>query len=114
MWLENLGVDVEVNVTGNFESFISRLENEPPQMYLLGWGADINDPSDFLGTLFDSSSSLNFGQYASVQFDSLLSRAAQAATPEERQLLYLQAEQFLTEEQAGVIPLFHSYFYRGN
>jgi ABC-type oligopeptide transport system substrate-binding subunit len=34
--------------------------------------------------------------------------------PAERQLLYIQAEQILTEQEAGVIPLFHAIMDPGN
>lgn len=114
MWEEHLGVDVEVRVIGDFGAFVNRLNTDTPQLYLLGWGADINDPTDFLGTLFRADSEFNASHFADVQFDSLLSRAIREGDPAARQLLFIQAEQRLTEDQAGVVPLFHSYFYRGD
>lgn len=114
MWLENLGVAVEVKVIGDFGVYNDMLKNDTPHLYFVGWGADLNDPDNFLAALLHSESDFNFGKYLSVQYDSLLARAARETDPEKRQLLYLQAEEMLTEEDAAVIPLIHTYFYRVN
>lgn len=114
MWQEHLGVEVEVRVIGDLGAFLERINTDTPQLYLLGWGADINDPTNFLEALFHSDSEFNASHFADVQFDSLIARAIREGDPAARQLLYIQAEQRLTEVQAGVVPLFHSYFYRGN
>jgi oligopeptide transport system substrate-binding protein len=80
-------------------------------MYQLGWGADYNDPDNFLKRLFHSDSELNYGHFSNQEFDRLVNEAAKLNDPAERQLLYIQAEQTLTEQEVGVIPLYHTLYY---
>ena len=111
MWQTYLGVKVEIEVVGNMGEYINRLQTNLPDMYQLGWGADYNDPDNFLKTLFHSNAEYNYGHFNSREFDSLVDKAANLTDPSERQLLYIQAEQILTEQEAGVIPLFHTLYY---
>jgi ABC-type oligopeptide transport system substrate-binding subunit len=46
-----------------------------------------------------------------VLFNRLVDQGSKLTEPEERQILYIQADRILTEEEAGVIPLFHTLFY---
>lgn len=112
MWQTHLGVKVEIEVVGNMGEYINRLKTNPPDMYQLGWGADYNDPDNFLKTLFRSNAEYNFGHFNSGEFDRLVDKAANLSDPAERQLLYIQAEQILTEQEAGVIPLYHTLYYQ--
>lgn len=112
MWQTYLGVKVEIEVVGNMGEYISRLQTNPPDMYQLGWGADYNDPDNFLKSLFRSDAEYNFGHFNSRDFDNLVDKAANLSNPAERQLLYIQAEQILTEQEAGVIPLYHTLYYQ--
>jgi ABC-type oligopeptide transport system substrate-binding subunit len=81
-------------------------------MYQLGWGADYNDPDNFLKTLFRSDSEFNYGRFDNQEFDRLVDEAASTSNPAERQLLYIQAEEILTEQEVGVIPLYHTLYYQ--
>ena len=56
MWETHLGVKVNIEVVGNMGEYINRLQTNPPDIYQLGWGADYNDPDNFLKTLFRSDS----------------------------------------------------------
>jgi len=112
MWQTHLGVKVEIEAVGNMGAYINRLQNNPPDMYQLGWGADYNDPDNFLNTLFHSNAESNYGHFNNRDFDSLVDKAASISDSSERQLLYIQAEQILTEQEAGVIPLYHTLYYQ--
>lgn len=110
MWEANLGITVKIVVTaGGYD--LNKLRNDPPELYQLGWGADYVDPDNFLKELMHSNSDLNFGRFSNQEFDQLVNRAATISDPAERQLLYIRAEQILTEEEAGIIPLYHTLFY---
>ena len=114
MWQEHLGISIEVDVIGDDGYyFLDLLPNNLPHMYQLTWGADVNDPDNFLRELFHSTSELNFGHFSNDQFDDLVEQASRSNDPAERQELYIQAERILTEDLAGIIPLYHSYFYPG-
>lgn len=109
MWETNLGVKVEIEVVGDMGAYINRLRTNPPEMYQLGWGADYNDPDNFLKALFHSNSEFNFGHFNDREFDRLVDEAARLTDPAKRQILYIQAERILAEQEAGLIPLYHSY-----
>ena len=111
MWETNLGVKVEIEVIGDFGAYNNRLKTNTPSIYVFGWGADYNDPDNFLKTLLYSSSEWNYGKYNNQEFDRLVDKAANLNDPAERQLLYIEAEKILTEQDAGIIPLFHTLFY---
>jgi ABC-type oligopeptide transport system substrate-binding subunit len=112
MWEANLGITVEIRTVENPRALISRFENEAADMFVIGWAADYIDPDNFLNALFHSGAEINLGGYRSPSYDSLVDRAASMQDPAERQMLYIRAEQMLTEEQTALIPLFHSLSYQ--
>jgi len=108
MWQTNLGIQVKVEVL-NMDDFRRRVTTAPPDIYQLGWVADYIDPDNFLKALFHSNSEVNFGRFNNQEFDRLVDEAARLTDPEKRLLLYIRAEQILTEEETGIIPLYHCY-----
>lgn len=108
MWETNLGVKVTIE-TAEIPAYRNRFATDAPHIYQLGWGADYNDPDNFLKALFHSGSESNFGHFNSREFDRLVDEAARLTDPEERLFLYIQAEQILTEKEVALIPLYHSY-----
>lgn len=111
MWETHLGIKVAIEVVGNIGAYLDRLRTNPPEMYQLGWGADYNDPDNFLKALFHSASEMNFGRFSNQKYDRLVEQAAQLTDPAQRQILYIQAEQVLNEQEVGIIPLFHTLYY---
>jgi ABC-type transport system substrate-binding protein len=111
MWKKNLGINATIKTFENFPGYSEIWETSPADIYQLGWGVDQNDPDNVLRTLFHSDGGYNIGNYKSDIFDALVDQAAGLSDPLERQLLYIQAEQVLTQDDAGVIPLFHTLFY---
>jgi len=111
MWESHLGIRVELQVIDNWRDYLNRLETNLPSMYQMGWGADYNDPDNFLNFWFNSNSDFNYGHFSNQEFDRLVEEAATLNDPAKRHLLYIQAEQLLTEQEAGVIPLFHTLYY---
>lgn len=108
MWETNLGVKVTIE-TAEIPAYRNRFSSDAPHIYQLGWGADYNDPDNFLKALFHSGSEFNLGHFSNREFDRLVDEAARLTDPEKRLLLYIQAEQILTDEEVGLIPLYHSY-----
>jgi oligopeptide transport system substrate-binding protein len=107
MWKTHLGVDITID-TATIPGYPNRFATRAPGIYQLAWGADYNDPDNFLKALFHSNSDPNFGRFHNREFDRLVEEAARLTDPEQRLLLYIQAEQILTEQDVGVIPLYHS------
>ena len=109
MWYV-IGVEVSVEMIGDLEAYSELIDEGKAGMILRSWVADYNDPDNFLKTLFYSSSPENIGFFADIQFDQLVTQAATAISPAERQAKYIQAEAILCEAQAGIIPLANSTF----
>ncbi len=108
MWEKYLGVKVNVEAIGNWGTYLDRIASNPPEIFRLGWAADYNDPDNFLDTIFHTSSEYNYGGFSNTEFDGLVERAAVMQGPALRQQLYIQAERILTEQEAAIIPLFHT------
>jgi ABC-type transport system substrate-binding protein len=108
MWKEHLGVTVNVVYTHSWEEYLDRLENNPTEIVKVFWGADYNDPDNFLRELFATDAGSNSGNYSNPDFDDLVYQAAELTDPAERQLLYLAAEKLLCETDAAVIPIYHA------
>jgi len=108
MWKVHLGVDVTVEIT-NWGLFKERLSSNPPDMFRLGWAADLNDPDNFLKEIFSSGSDYNYGSYSNIEFDELVLRAREISDPAERQILYIEAERILCETDPAIIPIYHGF-----
>ncbi len=111
MYKENLGIDIAIQQTewATFLSDISQEEN-PYQMYSLGWIADYPDPENFLDVLFHSEKSENHMGYSNPELDELLEKARTEQDPEERLKLYQEAEQIIIND-APWVPLFYEVEY---
>jgi oligopeptide transport system substrate-binding protein len=111
MYKENLGVDIAIQQTewATFLSDISREEN-PYQIYSLGWIADYPDPENFLDVLFHSEKSENHMGYSNPEVDELLEKARTEQDLEERLKLYQEVEQILIND-APWVPLFYEVEY---
>lgn len=108
MWETNLGIKVEIEVV-NIGTYQNHFITNPPDLYQLGWVADYKDPDNFLNALFHTNNDVNFGHFSNQEYDRLVEDAARLTDPEKRLLLYIQAEQILTEQEVGLIPLYHCY-----
>ena len=87
--------------------FLSRLDLDPPEIFRLGWGADFPDPDNFMN-LFISTSGNNRLRWSHPRYDELISMGSALKKPEERQVVYDEAQVLLTEKEVPMIPLFIS------
>jgi ABC-type transport system substrate-binding protein len=101
-WLGILGVKVNFSVTT--EKYSERFMNNPPDIFILGLVADVNDPDNFM-SVFLSKGEINYGKFSNVEFDRLIRKAAGVTDPLSRQLLYIEAETIFTQQEVGIIPL---------
>lgn len=101
---QNLGVTVNITVMES-GAFIDASDAGELSMYLLGWGADYPDATNFLDYHFGAGASDQFGD----KFESItepLRQAAQIADPAERLALYVQANQAI-KDNVPMIPVAH-------
>lgn len=76
----------------------------------LTWIADFPDPANFLGALFLSTSPDNHIGYSNSEVDRLLQEAEVAQSLDERERLYLEAQQHIVDDSV-LIPLYHDVSY---
>jgi hypothetical protein len=110
MWRDHLGVNVGLESVDDWDAYLERLDTDAPAIFRLGWAADYNDPDNFLVPSFHSDGDNNRTHFANAEFNRLVEQASAATNdPAKRQALYIQAERILCEQEAAVIPIYHSY-----
>lgn len=105
MWQETLGINVQIT-TQEFSVFIKTVQNDPPQVYALGWSADYADANNFLREVFRSDSGNNFTHWKNSTFDKAVDDAAKETDVAKRTELYRQAEDILVVKDAVIAPLY--------
>ncbi len=106
MWLEHLGLDVEIQQI-EFATFISELDRGLYPMFSLGWSLDFPDPQNVLDYKFYSRSLGNDVALDDREIDGLLEEARGEFDSARRVELYREVESRLVGE-AIWIPLYHS------
>ena len=109
MWEEALGVDVTI-ATQEWKFYLGTLEEDPPQIWRLGWCDDYPDASNFAKDVFRSDSGNNHTGWRNEEFDAVVDEAALEVDLEKRHDLYVEAEKILVEDDAVIIPI---YWYAG-
>ncbi|HEY7133076.1 MAG TPA: peptide ABC transporter substrate-binding protein [Candidatus Limnocylindrales bacterium] len=97
-----LGVTIRVEIQG--DGFFERLEDDPPQIFSMGWVADYPGPNDFLGILLGSGASNNYGRWSSPAFDAAIGQALAARDAAAARTAFDTAEGIVRDE-APTIPL---------
>ena len=105
MWKETLGKDVNI-ATQEWKVYLQTIEEDPPQIWRLGWCDDYPDASNFAKDVFRSDSGNNHTGWGNERFDALVDEAALETDPEVRRTLYAEAEKILVEEEAAIIPIY--------
>ncbi len=113
MLKENLGIEVEMNIVP-FAQHLELVETGKSQFWRYGWVADYPDAENFLNLFYSKHipatmaerSYLNSYRYKSAAFDSVFEQAAITVDPDQRELLYLKADQIMIDD-AAVIPIYY-------
>lgn len=104
MWERNLGVVVSLD-NQEWKVYLKKLQNDPPNIFRLGWGADYPDPDNFM-KLFTSTSGNNLTHWKNPRYDQLVDQAARELNPHKRTKIYDQAQTILCETDLPIMPLF--------
>lgn len=108
-------LNVKINITKlPFAQHLENLETGKVDFWRAGWVADYPDPENFLNLFYskhipeklEEKSYLNSTRYKSPEFDRLFEAALQTVDDDQRNLLYLKAEQQMLDD-AAIIPLFY-------
>jgi oligopeptide transport system substrate-binding protein len=104
MWQRNLGVVVALD-NQEWKVYLKKLQNDPPNIFRLGWGADYPDPDNFM-KLFTATSGNNLTHWKNPRYDQLLEQAAREPDSAKRASLYDEAQKILCETDLPIMPLF--------
>ena len=96
-WRTTLGVEVEP-VGLEWSSYLTRLNEDPFDIFRLGWGADYPHPNNFLTDLFTCTSGNNNMKYCNEAFDNAMADAAVNPDLDAQVAIYNEAQQMLADE----------------
>ncbi|MBC7813193.1 MAG: peptide ABC transporter substrate-binding protein [Burkholderiales bacterium] len=102
--LAEVGINATIEVVES-GTFLDMADRGELGLYLLGWGADYPDATNFLDYHFGAGSSAQFGD----KFDEItdpLSRAGQLADPDERYPIYVEANTAI-RDLVPMVPIAH-------
>ncbi|HEX9596705.1 MAG TPA: ABC transporter substrate-binding protein, partial [Anaerolineales bacterium] len=105
-WQKNLGLDLQPQSL-DWETFLQRLSQNPPDLWLTGWAADFPDPDCMLRPTFHSEHGMysNSIRWRNILFDAPVEQAGRISDHRQRIRLYQQADWILVAEDAVVMPL---------
>ncbi len=107
MWLENLGIQVEIAQIDN-TVYWSKQEEDGGQIHRGGWCPDYNDPNNYLRDVYRSDSIYNYGKWNNAEFDRLIDEARVETDPAKRLEMYTQAETLLSVEDSATMVLYYA------
>jgi peptide/nickel transport system substrate-binding protein len=102
--LAEVGINVTIEVMES-GSFLDAAAAGQLAFFMLGWGADYPDATNFLDYHFGTGSDDSFGTHITA-LEEVLTQAAQLSDIDARQALYAQANTILRDE-APMIPIAH-------
>ncbi|RYV51979.1 peptide ABC transporter substrate-binding protein [Pengzhenrongella frigida] len=103
-----LGIASEGNPYPDFKSFRDDVTNRTiTGAFRTGWQADYPGLFNFLGPIYATDASSNDGDYTNPEFDALLADGSTAATVDEANKLFQQAQEILFTDLPA-IPLWYS------
>ncbi|MFX0021274.1 MAG: ABC transporter substrate-binding protein [Candidatus Hermodarchaeota archaeon] len=97
--LELIGIDVILELI-DVSEFLYRLYEDPSlfQTCYLGWGADYNDPSDFINYLYSVDGTSNFGLVDDPTLEDLMAQGLSELDPIAREGIYDEIQRYMVEE----------------
>lgn len=104
LWKKNLNVDIRLD-NMEWKVLLSKLDEDPPELFRLGWFVDYPDADSYMG-VFLSDSGNNHTQWKSKRYDELVQRAVITLNPMERQKLYDEAQRLLLERDTVIVPIY--------
>ena len=104
-WASNLGINAEID-NSEWQVYLDKLSALDYQIGRLGWIADYNDASSFLGMYDSVDNGNNDTGWSNEEYTKLLKEAELETDLDKRTELLKQAEAVMIEEMP-VIPLYH-------
>ena len=102
--LKKLNIDATIDVQES-GTFIDNAQTGKLEMFLLGWGADYPDQTDFMDVFFGKGADVSFGTHW-PDLEDVIAKAAALSDQAERNKLYAQAND-LVVQHAPMVPVAH-------
>lgn len=102
-WQTNLGVKVKIDLLDSTAQLTSVTSSGKYQIGMLQWGADFNDPINFLD-MFTTGNENNEASFGDPKYDALISKINLESDPEKRIQLFTQAENMLLVDDCAISP----------
>jgi peptide/nickel transport system substrate-binding protein len=102
-------IGIEVVMTGmTWSDYLTKLFAHPweLQLYMIGWGPDYNDPSNFINPLFSNTSSSNGAQVNDPHLQDLMTEGLITTDPEDRRDVYYEIQEYIVEDIMPWVFLF--------
>lgn len=111
--LDQIGLNVKLQDVDNASfsnvQFSTSPASKRPNLWVLNWYPDYNDPVDWLSPLYHTQvngyGSANAGLYHNTQVDNLLAQASVTTDDAKRQVLYNQIQQILTWSDPAAVAV---------
>ena len=102
--LKKIGLNIRLRSL-DWPAYLKACESHEPDLYRLGWVADIPDADNFLYILLNSAQigpPGNYSGYSNPEFDSLVNEARESTDAEHRIELYRKADRLATEDACWI------------
>jgi oligopeptide transport system substrate-binding protein len=103
-WEKKLGVKVNIDVASDNATFNKCVMEGQYQVCQSGWGADFNDPVNFL-EMFETGNGNNGPFFSDEKFDELIALSRTEQDTQKRLELFQEAEKILVAEKAAIAPV---------
>jgi len=94
-YLRDVGLDVTVNVIGDWGNYVDRVAKLDFNLYTLSWGSSTGDPDRTMQALFAkdrAGRTWNFGAYRNDEVDNLINEARSTINDDERRAMYVELQ----------------------
>ncbi|MCF2141253.1 MAG: ABC transporter substrate-binding protein [Candidatus Lokiarchaeota archaeon] len=97
--LRKIGIQITFNPI-TWGEYLTLLFYEPwkLELYMLGWGPDYNDPSNYINPSFSPTSSSNFAQVDDTTLNNLMNDGLTETDPDARRDIYYEIQRFIVED----------------
>lgn len=94
-----IGIAIEI-ISMDWSDYLDRLlgDFDKLQLYMIGWGADYNDPSNFINPLFSNISASNIAQVNDPYLQTMMMGALTESNPAIRQQMYYDMQAYIVED----------------
>jgi oligopeptide transport system substrate-binding protein len=106
-WEKKLGVKVKLDIASDNATFNKCVMNGQYQVCQSGWGADYNDPINFL-EMFETGCGNNGPFFSNKKYDELIAQARKEIDNNKRLEIFKEAETILIAEEAAIAPITYS------